>query len=329
MRPFTPAALAVGAAAIVLLTFGVALLPRSNPSVGGGPSVSPSAAPSSSSATSPTPPPAAIVGEFDAGGAGWAMTNAGGALWIQVDPPVDAIVRIDVATGTTAPAVPGGWQAKSGNEGLWIVGSDWLARVDPATGQEVLRVPIGGVFALADGAVWLLNDDGLHRIDASTGTTTDPVGPSRSSVCDPSKDLIVAFDSAWLSCKEEGTVARIDLATGAVTSIPTAAGAERFTVADGAVWVTNVYANSVSRIDPETNRVTTVADAGSGHAITSGDGYVWVGAGAGIAKIDPATNSIVDVISLGSAATDAFVWDEGIIWVSTRSSRVLKVDPTL
>jgi hypothetical protein len=294
MRPFIPVALAVGAAAMVLLAVGVAIQPRSNPSVGGGPSGSPSAAPSATSGPrTSTPPPAAIVGEFGVGGAGWAMTKAGNALWIQVDPPVDAIVRIDVETGTTSPAVPGGWQAKSGTEGLWTFGPDWLVSVDPVTSQEVLRVHMGGVFALADGAVWLFNDDGLHRIDASTGTVANPVGPSRSSVCDSSKDLIVAFDSAWLSCKEESAVARVDLANGAVTSIPTAAGPERFAIADGAVWVTNVYANYVSRIDPETNEVTTVPDAGSGHAITSGGGFVWVGARTGIAKIDPATNSIV------------------------------------
>src|SRR5215218_3228889 len=87
--------------------------------------------------STPTPPPAAIVGAFDAGGDGWAMTKAGGSLWIQVDPPVDAIVRVDVVTGSGTPAVPLGWKAKSGAEGLWVVCCNWLAQVNPTTGQEM------------------------------------------------------------------------------------------------------------------------------------------------------------------------------------------------
>ena len=131
---------------------------------------------------------AAVIGEFDVGGAGWAMAKDGGALWVQVDPPVDAIVRIDVATGFTIPAVPGGWKAKAGPEGLWVVCCDWLVRVDPATGSEMLRVPMGGAFALGDGAAWLMNDAGLHRIDPSTGTVGEPIGPSLATVCGSSKD---------------------------------------------------------------------------------------------------------------------------------------------
>ncbi len=277
--------------------------------------------------STPTPAPVSIIGEFDAGGAGWAMTNAGNALWIQVDPPVDAIVRIDVATGSTAPAVPGGHKPKAGEEGLWVVGGDWLVRVDPATGNETLRIPMGGAFALADGAVWLFNDEGLHRIDATTGEVGNPVGPSLSSVCGSSKDLVVAFDSAWVACKE-GKVVRVEISSGDLTTITTAAGAHTFTVTDDAVWVTNYQAGSVSRIDPEANQVTTIAGAGSGVGITSGGGYVWAATSTGIAKIDPATNSIAVVIEFGAGDYYELVWDEGIIWVSTRGSRVLKVDPS-
>jgi streptogramin lyase len=271
------------------------------------------------------PSPGAILDELDAGGHGWAMTKAGGALWIQVDPPVDAIVRIDLATGATKSAVPLGWMPKSGPEGLWIVCCDWLVRVDPVTGKELLRIPSGGAFALADGAVWLMNDDGLHRIDPTSGVVGEPVGPSRSAVCDSSRDLAVAFESAWLACKE-GTVIRIALSDGDVTSIPTAAGAHTFTIAEGAVWVTNFAAGSVSRIDPSTNSVTTIPGVGAGVGITSGGGFVWAATETGVAKIDPATNAIVGELDLGPGRYYELVWDNGIIWVSTTGSRVLKVD---
>jgi hypothetical protein len=277
--------------------------------------------------TTPTPPPAAIVGAFDAGGDGWAMTKAGGSLWIQVDAPVDAIVRVDVVTGSATPAVPLGWKPKSGPEGLWVVCCDWLARVDATTGQETKRIPMGGAFALADGAVWLFNDEGLHRIDADTGATGDPIGPNLSTVCKASKDLTIAFESAWVACKE-GKVVRVEISSGDVTTISTAPGAHTLAVTDDAVWVTNYQAGSVSRINPETNDVTTISGAGSGVGITTGGGFVWVASPNGIAKIDPTTSAIVEEIDLGRGEYYELVWDDGIIWASTETSRVLKVDPT-
>ena len=253
------------------------------------------------------------------------MTKAGGALWIQVDPPVDAIVRIDAETGSATPAVPGGHKAKSGPEGLWVLGGGWLVRVDAATGKESLRVPMGGAFALADGAVWLLNDAGLHRIDPETGTVDKPIALSGASACESTKDLAVAFDSAWLACKE-GHVVRIDLGTGNAAIIPTAAGAHTFAVTKEGVWVTNYQAGSVSRIDSKTNDVTTIPGTGSGVGITSGDGYIWAAMPHGISKIDPGTAAIVDTISIGLGEYYGLVWDDGVIWASTRGNRVLKVD---
>lgn len=270
-------------------------------------------------------PPSPIIENFGAGGAGWGMTKAGGALWIQVDPPVDAIVRIDAETGSATPAVSGGHKAKSGPEGLWVLGGDWLVRVDPATGTESLRVPMGGAFALGEGAVWLLNGSGLHRIDPETGAVDKPIAVRGDPACGTMKDLAVAFESAWVACKE-GHVVRIDLGTGDATNIPTAAGAHTFAVTKEAVWVTNYQAGSVSRMDPETNEVTTIAGAGSGVGITTGDGYVWAATPIGIARIDPGTATIEDTIAIGLGEYYELVWDDGVIWASTRGDRVLKVD---
>jgi hypothetical protein len=284
--------------------------------------------PAPSHGSDATPGPTAIVREFDVGGDGWAMAASEGALWIQVDPPVDAIVRIDTATGLSKPAVPLGWRPKAGPEGVWVVCCDWLVRVDPATGHELLRVDMGGAFALADRAVWLFNDSGLYRIDAVTGHVGKPVGPSLSEVCESSKDLVVAFESAWLACKE-GKVIRVEIPSGKVTAITTEAGTHTFAIADGSVWVTNYQAGSVSRIDPTSNKVTTITGAGSGVGITSGRGYVWAATATGIAKIDPKTNTIEDLVDLGPGEYYELVWDEGFIWVSTRGNRVLKVEPSM
>lgn len=284
----------------------------------------------------PSPEPAhagmseaeAISKVLDAGGAGWSMVKAGDDLWIQVDSPVDAIVRVDVETGQRSSEVPLGWKVRTGPEGLWVMCCDWLVRVDPVTSEELLRVPMGGQVALADGAAWLLNDEGLHRIDATSGKIDDPVVPDGESSCTEPRDLVIAFESAWLACRE-GLVVRIRLEDGTTRTIPTAAGAHTFAVTDDGVWVTNYLADSVSRIDPATDAVTTIEDVGSGVGITTGDGYVWASTRTGIAKIDPAAAMIVATIPLGAGDYYELVWDDGTIWVSTRGPRILKVDASM
>lgn len=269
------------------------------------------------------------VEELDAGGDGWAMVMSHGALWIQVDPPVDAIVRIDVDSGEAQPAVPGGHSVESGPEGLWVVGEDWLARVDPTTGAEDLRLDIDGEFALAEGSVWVFNKKGLHRIDPASGRIAEPTAREDAPLCYESAGLIVAFDSAWVACKE-GKVLRISIPSGEVTAITTDGGSHTLTATSTAVWVSNYLAGTVSRIDPSTDTATTVPGAGAGVGITNGGGFVWASTGLGIAKIDPETGSVVETLDLGNGFGSnlyELVWDSGFIWASTRSSQVLKVDP--
>jgi hypothetical protein len=38
-----------------------------------------------------------ILAEYDVSGLGWAMASTPQHLWVQVDPPVDAVVRVDKA----------------------------------------------------------------------------------------------------------------------------------------------------------------------------------------------------------------------------------------
>ena len=280
-------------------------------------------------AIEPTPPPpqaAAIVRAVYAGGDGWSTTIAGGAVWVQVDPPVDAIVRIDLATGVSTPAVPLGWRVKSSADAIWVTCCDWSAKIDPATGSELIRVPFGGAIGVADEGVWIWAEQGLIRIDPATGAPGKPVGDPSTTPCESAKDLVVAFGSAWLACKE-GAVVRLDLKSGAPTLIPTAPGAHTFTVADGSLWVTNYQSASVTRIDPATHDTVEIVGAGSGVGITSGGGFVWAATPSGIAKIDPATNKIVDRVDLGSGEYYELVWDDGHIWASTRGPWVLEIDP--
>jgi streptogramin lyase len=252
------------------------------------------------------------------------MTKVGDALFIQVDPPVDAIVRVDTETGAATPFVKGGWKVVSGPEGLWVLCCDWLVKVDPDTGKELLRIEKGGSVALGDGAVWLLDQVGLHRIDPKKGTVGDPIGPG-GALCAVDKGMAIAFGSAWLACKEGG-VARLDIQTGKFVEIETPEGSHTLAVTDDAMWVTNYKSSSVSRIDPATNTATTIEGIGSGIGITAGGGFVWVSDPTGIAQLDPATGAIVGHIDLGPGLYYELVWDDGTIWASTRSDKIVKID---
>jgi hypothetical protein len=273
----------------------------------------------------PIPTVTAAFVTLDAGGAGWGMAATPEHLWIQVDPPVDAIVRIDKVSGFAEPLVPGGWRVRTGEEGLWVSCCDWSSKIDPQTGEELFRVEEGGLLALAAGAAWLYTEEGnLLRIEAESGDVRSHASIDPSA-CVEGKDLLIAFGSAWLACKE-GAVVRIDLDAGTSTSLSTPGGTHTFAATDDAVWVTNYTAGSVTRIDPETETLTEIPGAGSGIGITVGGGFVWAADAGGIAQIDPAGNEIVGHMELGRDRLYELVWEEGVIWASTATEEVLKID---
>jgi hypothetical protein len=122
--------------------------PTGSRSSGPSPTTEPSPSPQATSTESATP--AAIIGELDAQGDGWYLTKAGDALWIQVDPPVDTILRIDIDTGIAQPTVAGGRHVTSGADGLWVTDADSVIRLDPETGDELVRVEVDST----DGPWW-------------------------------------------------------------------------------------------------------------------------------------------------------------------------------
>ena len=284
-----------------------------------------SAGPTPSAATPSVP--SAVLATFDVGGDGWAMKATRDHLWIQVDPPVDAIVRVDKRTGEAVPVVPFGQRPEVGPDGLWVSAGDWVVKVDPSTGEQSRRVPHGGAFTLAEGHGWLHTDDGdVYRVDVTTGRARK-VAAVDPDVCGSTKDVAMAFGDLWLACKE-GAVVRVPVDRGEPTVIPTASGTHTFALTEHALWVTNYEAGSISRIDPATNEVTTIDGIGSSVGITAGGGYVWSADSMGIARIDPSTAAIVGHLAVPAGSYYELVWDDGVIWASTRSARVLKIDAT-
>lgn len=303
----------------MLLLAGCAGTPDDGPAAGR----TPSASVATTSATAPN----AVLATFDVGGDGWAMAATMDHLWIQVDEPVDSIVRVDKQTGEATPMVATGHRPEVGPSGLWVIGGDWVVNVDPSTGKQSRRVRRGGGFTLARGQGWLDADDGtVYRVDVKTGEL-HAVARRDPASCASRKDIAMAFGAIWLACKE-GHVVKVPLDGGRPTVIPTGLGSHTFAVTHDALWVTNYQDGTISRIDPRTNKVTTTHDVGSGIGITVGGGYVWSSDSMGIAKIDPQTGNVVDHLAVAPGSYYELIWDDGVIWASTRGSDVLKIDAT-
>lgn len=284
----------------------------------------PASAPASTASPSES---SAVLASFDVGGDGWAMQVTRDQLWIQVDEPVDSIVRVDKRTGEATPMVPHGHRPVAGLGGLWVTGGDWLVRVDPTTGKQSRRVALGGSFTIAKGSGWLHANTGVvYRVDVTTGKI-HRVSLVDRGLCSSPKDIAMAFGVVWLACKE-GHVVEVPLNGGRPMVIPTGAGAHTFAVSDEALWVTNYLDGTISRIDPGTREVTTIRDVGSGVGITVGGGYVWSSDAMGIAKIDPRTGKVIDHLAVAAGSYYELVWDDGVIWASTRGPKVLKIDAT-
>jgi YVTN family beta-propeller protein len=141
-------------------------------------------------------------------------------------------------------------------------------------------------------------------------------------------------DAVWLRLSD-GSVARVDTATGGVVTVPVGSGEfGSLAVGEGAIWVTTFDEDKLSRIDPATNTVQATIPVGvnpEGIAVTPGAVWVSNHRGGSIWRIDPATNAVVAKIEVGPTGPSgpkdiqsAF----GSLWTSVpNASVVIRLDP--
>jgi virginiamycin B lyase len=270
---------------------------------------------------------AAIETEADV----WALTAVGNAVWVQVDPPVDALERIDTQTGQVTARVEHVRMSAFDGQDLWVSRPHSLVRVDPQSGairgQVAVRDPESVTFG--EGAVWAWTFDGgrIVRVDPSAEKVVARIPVPK---CEEAREIEAGLGAVWLACKERGGVARVDPATNKVVAfIRTGQGAHDLAIDEESVWVTNYESNTVSRIDPLTNRVVaTIPEVGEGVGITVGDGAVWAGYDAGLAKIDPETNEVVARLAFGPGLYPGLALVDGSLWMTTVTLRhVYQIDP--
>ena len=254
----------------------------------------------------------------DLGASAWSVKAVGGGVWIQVDPPVDQLVKVGTETGEPTVMIDGGRGIGTDGVEVWVaLGPDGLAKIDAATGETLLTVPADASYAaLGSGSVWATHGDGIGRWDTATGELPATIPVDVTEVT----ELLFAHDSVWITAKEDAVVLRIDPSSNeVVATIETGLGAHGLAAEENALWVTNYRANSVSRIDPATDEVVaTIAGVGSGVGIAAAEGAIWASVrGVGIARIDTATDEAQLIVELPGQWNYGLAYDSGTLWVTS------------
>jgi YVTN family beta-propeller protein len=278
--------------------------------------------PSAEAPVTPTTPPSVTLG-----GDAWGAVYGFGGVWIQVDPPVDQVVKVDEVTGKVAVRIDRGATAAIAQDAVWVATGTETQKIDPITGTVLLasQTPGASYVAVGAGGVWVPNPDGVTRLDPLTGAAVARTDLDVSEVT----EIAASDDAVWVTDKVGGTVTRIDPATNEVVAkIKTGYGAHHMAIDEHGVWIANYKANTVSRIDPATNRVVATIDhVGSGVGITTDGESVYVSTKyQGISRIDPDTNTASPVAEFAE-------WNYGLaygsdeLWVtSVDQERVYRMD---
>jgi streptogramin lyase len=211
------------------------------------------------------------------------------AVWFS-DSNDGSVKRLDAGSATFS-----GTPLSLGSQGVHIdldVGPDgmvWatspdlgaLVAIDAISGEEVRRVFVASPVELsvAAGSVWALVDGGATLVRYDFDTQQEAV---RVPVDDAVKTDMASTASAVYVAEEDGTILKIDPATGEVTARTTADGlSPELAVGKGALWVVSDGEGTDARLeqlslDDLRPAARSLRFVGTPTDVTLGEGSVWV-----------------------------------------------------
>jgi DNA-binding SARP family transcriptional activator/streptogramin lyase len=221
----------------------------------------------------------------------------------------------------------------------------------PAAAERAAKRRIGPRTLVVVGAVVLVGALTAALVSTFTGGGHAPpvtVPPNFVALVDTHHDRLTSFvgvgqrpvavavgaGGVWVTNADDGTVDRLDPATGKVVrTIGIGADVNGVATGFGSVWVADGNDGTVTRIDPSVNQVErTIAPAGPATLATNpiffvatDTRYVWVTQGDELLRIDPRTNEVDGRVAVGAAT--ALATGGGSVWITTTSSRLVRVDP--
>jgi serine/threonine-protein kinase len=193
-------------------------------------------------------------------------------------------------------------------------GRGWLA-----ARMRSLGITVGGILAVILVAfVWAK----LFSGDEVSVSAPIPIGEGPLKVAAGAR-------SVWVTSAGDGTLSRIDLATGRASGRPLrlGRGISGVAVGEGSVWVSSPRAGEVLRIDGNAGAVEDRIDVGGRPgAIAFGGGRVWVadGAGGGITAINAVGGRVFKRGIVPHAAPLRLAVGAGGLWVSSASTGAVR-----
>jgi DNA-binding SARP family transcriptional activator/ABC-type branched-subunit amino acid transport system substrate-binding protein len=182
---------------------------------------------------------------------------------------------------------------------VWAINPDFsVSRIDPSTRRvvAVVRGVLAVAIAAADDDVWVLGDDRkVARIDTETNRVARRIRVRATQL----DSIALGGGSVWATDPASGVLWKID--RGAQRAIDVGAGAGGVAFGAGAAWVSNGIDGTVKRVDPATGAVTRtwrLGGAPRGLAV-SGD-RVWVALAADVAPARAVARGAVEPV--GSTA---------------------------
>jgi DNA-binding SARP family transcriptional activator len=231
------------------------------------------------------------------------------------DPSLAAPPRVD------PPAPPDAGRAPKGRRLPLVAVAVGLAVLGAAAAAIALTRP-------SKAATIVVPPNSVAKIDESGKRVESYVGVGRDPVA-----IAVGLRGVWVGNAEDGTVTRLDPATGRLVDTIGAGGGDLNDIAIGfgSVWVANGNDGTITKIDPHLDqagppirlgRQTLAPDPVFYIAVDSH--YVWATRGSQLLRIDPGTGRVERRLHVGTPT--GLAAGGGSVWVTTQSEFLLRID---
>jgi len=212
-------------------------------------------------------------------------------------------------------------------DAVWVgsTGPFAVHRIDPKTNKRVATVKLPGEpcagLAIGFGSLWVPlcgRAQMLAKVDLDTSKLLNVFNIGAAAA---EAGITTSPDSVWLVIDKDGSLARIDPATGTVRqTIRIPPGSYNPFYSDGQVWVTRADGSEITAVDAVTGVVSATAPTGPGpRFLTAGAGAVWTlnqGDGS-LTRIDSRTRQATKTIALGTPGRGGDInFGGGMVWTT-------------
>jgi streptogramin lyase len=260
----------------------------------------------------------------------------------QSDPAVSAPVIVPrsmselMSTATLHLGKTADWVAIAPGA-VWVgsTGPFAVHKIDSKTNQRIATVKLPGEpcagLASGFGSLWIPLCGRTHRlarVDLESGKLLAvlKIGPAAAE-----GGVTTSPDSVWLVTDKNGSLARIDPATGAVRqTIQIPPGSYNPFYSDGQIWVTRAEGSEITAVDAATGLVAASVRTGPGpRFLTAGAGAVWtLNQGDGtLTRVDRKTKIAAKNIALGTPGHGGDIsFGGGMVWTTVWKTPLSVVD---